>query len=274
MPKRKAATSQSVAQNRRWEMTEAPSVPLLLLPGTLCDARAFGSVAHVAGAVPVDLTGHSAVDAAVDAILAAAPDRFVPVGFSLGGIVTLALARRAPDRIAAMALVATNCREVPAENHGVRRAAVTGRDPAALVGDDLWPLYVHPDRAGDAGLRDLVIAMARDCPAGTAERQTELALSRSDSRAWLGELDCPALVLAGADDAVTPLAVQRELADGLPRARMVVLEQAGHFVLLERPDACQAVFSQWLQSLTFEPRQPEHLADAAAYTRQHLPEAP
>jgi len=154
MPKRKAATSQSVAQNRRWEMTEAPSVPLLLLPGTLCDARAFGSVAHVAGAVPVDLTGHSAVDAAVDAILAAAPDRFVPVGFSLGGIVTLALARRAPDRIAAMALVATNCREVPAENHGVRRAAVTGRDPAALVGDDLWPLYVHPDRAGDAGLRD------------------------------------------------------------------------------------------------------------------------
>lgn len=273
MPKRKAATFEAVAENRRWEMTEAPSMPLLLLPGTLCDARVFGGIADMPGAVPVDLTGHSSVDSAVDAILAAAPERFIPVGFSLGGIVAIALARKAPERVAAMALVATNGRDTPPETHAKRRAAVRGRDPAVLVGEDLWPAYVHPSRMNDEALRELVIAMACDCPLGTAERQTEIALSRADSRTWLAELDCPALVIAGADDVVTPLAVMTELAEGLPNARMAVIEQAGHFALLERPDVCMTVFSEWLQSLTENPQRPENRADAAPPTRPHLPEA-
>jgi len=257
-------------------MFEGESVPLLLLPGTLCDARAFGGMADVAGAraLAVDLTGHSSVDAAVDAILAAAPARFVPVGFSLGGIVALALARRAPERVAAMALVATNGRDVPAGDHAARRKAVRGRDPAGLVGEDLWPGYVHPDRTGDAGLRALVVDMARACPPGTAERQTELALSRLDSRPWLGDLTCPALVVAGADDAVTPLAIQRELADGLPRARLSVVDRAGHFVMLEQPVACRTIFADWLQYHSTDPRRSDSPVAAPRSTPPHHPEAP
>lgn len=254
-------------------MTEDLSVPLLLLPGTLCDARAFGAIADLPGALPVDLTGYSSVDSAVDAILEAAPAQFIPVGFSLGGIVALALARKAPDRVSAMTLVATNGRDTPPETHAKRRAAVRGRDPAVLVGEDLWPAYVHPSRVKDSALRELVIAMACDCPPGTAERQTEIALSRSDSRAWLAELACPALVIAGAQDVVTPLAVMTELAEGLPNARMAVIEEAGHFALLERPQACLAVFSEWLQSLTNDPQRPDNRANAAPPTRPHHPEA-
>lgn len=228
---------------------DAP-LPLLLLSGTLCDARAFGPVAAGSGhpLVPVDLTAHSSVDEAVDAILASAPRRFIVAGFSLGGIVALALARRAPGRVAAMILAATNCAAVPAANHAARRAAVAGRDPAGIVAD-LWPAYVCPARRDDAALRELIEDMARACPPRTAERQTELALSRDDSRPHLPRLAMPALVIAGTQDAVTPLDLQRELATGLAAATFVPIDEAGHFVLLEQPARAAAAVAHWLAAL-------------------------
>jgi 3-oxoadipate enol-lactonase/4-carboxymuconolactone decarboxylase len=45
----------------------------------------------------------------------------------------------------------------------------------------------------------------------------------------------PALVIAGAEDAIVPLETARALADGLPRGRLAVLEGAGHLAAIERP---------------------------------------
>ena len=225
------------------------TVPVLFLPGTLCDARVFAAISGALSAertLHADLTQDTSVQDAAERLLASAPDRFIAVGFSLGAIVALELAARAPHRIAAMALIAGNARPVPEADHAARRAAVAGVDPATLVGEQLWSHYVHPSRADEKCLRALITAMANACPPGTAERQTEIALSRPDNRPRLPRMDMPTLVLSGAQDVVAPEELQAEMANALPCATWTKVANAGHFLLLEQPAACSAAFSAWL----------------------------
>lgn len=227
-------------------------LPLLLLPGTLCDASVFAPMLPPGTpVVPGDLTGYDSVGAAAEAMLDAAPPRFIAVGFSLGGIVALEMASRAPERIAGMVLIATTPRDVPVEDHAARRAqSAAGIDAATLVGETLWSRYVHADRLADTALHDAVVAMARGCPADTAQRQTDLALSRVDQRPLLPGYTMPVLVLSGADDVIAPIETQQDLVAGLPNAQAVTIARAGHFVLLEKPEECRQALASWLSDLS------------------------
>ncbi len=231
-------------------MSQAPNaVPILFLPGTLCDARVFDALSSQIAAnraLYADLTADLSVDEAATRILASLPECFIAVGFSLGAIVALELAARAPERVTAMVLIAGNARNVPETDHPARRTAVLGVEPGALVGQNLWSRSVHPANLGRRDVQDLVVAMARSCPPGTAERQTEIALSRSDSRSRLASLTMPVLILSGSNDMIAPEAFQLEMAQSLPDSDWTRVPDAGHFLLLEQPVACAAAFCAWL----------------------------
>lgn len=236
-------------------LSAEPALPVLFIPGTLCSADVFAALTNVLEPERVrhaDITLDSAVGECARRLLAIAPDRFIAVGFSLGAIVALELAAIAPDRVAALGLIAGNARAVPATDHAARRAAVAGVAAGRLVGHDLWPRSVHPQQLDNEALRARIVAMAEGCPPGTAARQTELALSRGDSRPRLATMTMPALVLSGAQDQIAPAEVQAELAHGLPNGQWTQVAEAGHFLLLERPDACAAVFSRWLTQVDLD----------------------
>jgi pimeloyl-ACP methyl ester carboxylesterase len=226
----------------------AGQVPLLWLPGTLCDARVFAPMrARIGGRVhhDIDMTGHADVGSLARAILEQAPPRFIAVGFSLGAIAALALAAEAPERMAGLALIAANARDVPADRHAERRA-LARTAPAELVGETLWPASVAPARLGDERLRGTIVAMAQAAPAGTLVRQTELALTRPDRRRLLLRLAMPVLVIGGGEDRVAPPELQHEIAAACPQARLHIIPGAGHFVPLEDPDACALALAAWL----------------------------
>jgi pimeloyl-ACP methyl ester carboxylesterase len=231
-----------------------PNWPLVLLPGTLCDARVFGPwldamagepIMQGRGVLHAELTGCDSAAALATRLLEILPTRFIPVGFSLGAIITLEMALLAPDRIAAMVLVAANSRDVPPADHTARRNAAA-TDPVTLVSDILWPRYVAPSRQGDGDLRDLITDMARSAPPECSAMQTEIALTRSDKRPWLAEMAMPALILSGALDLISPSILQQELAAGLPNATLCIAPDAGHFLPLERPDFCARALAEWL----------------------------
>lgn len=52
-----------------------------------------------------------------------------------------------------------------------------------------------------------------------------------------GEMDCPVLLVWGAEDRILPLAEARTLAASLPDARLVVLDGVGHCPMFEAPKA-------------------------------------
>lgn len=227
-------------------------LPLVLLPGTMCDARVFAPLLDRLPPCQVlvpSLVGHETPADMAQTLLAELPQRFVLGGFSLGGIVALEMAAQAPQRIAGLALFDTTARPDPEGNATLRRNAVaraaqlgTGR----YAGQKLWSLYVSPE-AGDLEThRALVSAMAADAGIEAFRQQSEMAIARADSRPRLARIAMPTLVLCGEDDRLCSVDAHRELAAGISGARLAVLPQAGHFALIERPDAVATEVAAWL----------------------------
>jgi pimeloyl-ACP methyl ester carboxylesterase len=71
-------------------------------------------------------------------------------------------------------------------------------------------------------------------------------MARADLRAALPAMRCPALVLCGEADALTPPDHARELADTLPNARLEMIEGAGHMLTLEQPARVGSLLADWL----------------------------
>ncbi len=94
----------------------------MLLPGNMCDARLWPSElrASLPGAREVSFLAETSIDAMAHTALAAADGPLLPVGFSMGGIVALAMARLAPERIAALVLIDTNASADLPERAAVR----------------------------------------------------------------------------------------------------------------------------------------------------------
>ena len=64
----------------------------------------------------------------------------------------------------------------------------------------------------------------------------------------LGEITVPTLVMAGRDDFVFPPECQRELAAGIPGARLRIVERAGHSPHLEQPAEVMEAVSDFLSA--------------------------
>jgi pimeloyl-ACP methyl ester carboxylesterase len=77
-------------------------------------------------------------------------------------------------------------------------------------------------------------------------RQEEAIMGRLDGLEDLRRIVCPTLILCGAQDVLTPPKVHREMADRIPHARFVVIENCGHLSTLERPDEVTAALRDWL----------------------------
>jgi pimeloyl-ACP methyl ester carboxylesterase/predicted ester cyclase len=229
----------------------ATKVPLLLLPGTVCDERLFGPLMERLDQSDIRvmaMTGASTASDLAARILQVAPERFALAGFSLGGIVALEMMAQAPERIALLALIDTTPRPDPGHNAAIRRAAVAKARGEGMEGYilDAWDKLVSPANARNERLKDVIVAMARDAGADVLAEQSEVAISRADSRNRLSAISVPTLILAGADEQVCPLDAHEELAAGIAGARFFTIPDAGHFAPLENPAAVARHMRAWL----------------------------
>lgn len=236
---------------------EVAPVPLLLLPGTLCDARVFmpllDRLPDRAAEAKV-LAGERDVGSMAQRLLAEAPPRFALLGFSLGGIVALEIAALAPDRVLGIALVASNARDVRTELHADRRReAIDGaEDLDHYIREVMWSRYVGPGHLDDRPLQDLIAAMGVDGGPKLLMDQTEISLSRTDSRHRIRDLTVPSLVLAGSEDKLCTPEMQYEMAERMLVAKLAILPGAGHFVLLEDPLTVAVHVGAWLNVVDHE----------------------
>jgi 3-oxoadipate enol-lactonase len=173
----------------------------------------------------------------------------VPVGVSMGGYVAFELWRQAPERVAAMVLVSSRA---GAETDESRR----GRDETiALLSDDgvhaLWE-RLEPKLFASVAAPG-VVAQARELVLEQGASRLAAAVAairdRPDSTELLREVDVPALVVVGTDDALIPPAESEAIAAALPNARLVRLEGAGHLPPLERPDELNRELLDFLSGL-------------------------
>lgn len=152
-------------------------------------------------------------------------------GLSLGGAVGMWLSRYRPHRIDQLVLACTSAWFAPPEAWEERAERVRDEGMEWLADASLarW-VTKNFDQHEAQGLRAMV--------AGTpAEGYISCcaALGEWDFAAELPEIPTPTLIIAGADDPATPPEHAREIAAGIPRSRVVVLDGAAHLANVERP---------------------------------------
>ena len=226
---------------------------LLLLPGTLCDARIFRHqcrvLRDVADLRALDYARLDRSGAWLDRLLGELPEQFSVAGFSLGGLWALELLRRAPQRVQRLALIASNAR--PASGRARRRSAnqwrVLQRQGPAAVARGAKPAYFHhPSQRQRHG--PLVRAMADGTSRQVARAEFAWAAARPDSLPALHDFGGPLLLVSGEQDRLCPAAWQREMLQAQPAAHWLELPRVGHFVPLEAPGRLSLALRQWLQA--------------------------
>jgi pimeloyl-ACP methyl ester carboxylesterase len=235
-------------------MTDASSLPTLLIPGLGCTARLYTEQLPALWTFgPVTVADHrraDSMDAIARQILATAPPRFALAGLSMGGYIALAIMRIAPERVAKLALLDTGARNDTPEATEKRKASIALARAGKLdeINGMLWPVLVHKDRQGDAALRKIAGDMTLAAGADAFARQQTAIMTRPDSRPELPAIRCPTLVLVGDGDQLTPPALSEEMASLIPGSRLVVVPDCGHLSTLERPEAVTQALEEWMDT--------------------------
>lgn len=225
-------------------------IPLVLLPGMMCDARQWGPQCDsllprpIVALPPPDLETMQEMAAH---LLGQLPPRFALAGLSMGGILAMEMVRQAPARVDRLALLDTN---PLAETDAVRArrapqiARVLAGDLAGVMRDEMKPNYLARH---DAALLDLCLDMAVSLGPSYFVSQSRALASRPDQTATLAAWRGPALVLTGAQDTLCPRDRHDLMHRLMPQSRLVVVPDAGHLPPLEQPQATTAALIPWLE---------------------------
>jgi pimeloyl-ACP methyl ester carboxylesterase len=217
------------------------------------DLPGFGRSQMPADRITVELLA----DTVAALVGGAGLERVVVMGHSLGGPVALRLADRHPRLVRAVILVAGavysfsglagmrgvagGARERPLHTAATLTELLTCGVPvpapirrriaerAALRRVALWP-YVHRPGAISPELAALILGGV----GAPGVRRTARAIGNCDPFAGLGELDCPLFSIGARHDRIVPVSDLEAFHAATPGSRSVLLEQAGHMLMLER----------------------------------------
>jgi 3-oxoadipate enol-lactonase len=156
-------------------------------------------------------------------------------GVSLGGMVAMALAAKAPDRVERLVLCCTSARLGPPELWEERIAAVGAGGTAALVDGIVARWFTDDFRADDppavAKAREMILATAADGYAGCCA-----AIRDMNQLEAIGAITAPTLVIAGDADPATPPEHAADIQRRIAGSSMVVIPGVSHLAVMERPD--------------------------------------
>lgn len=204
---------------------------------------------HGHSVLAVDLPGHgrsggaplASVEAMADWIVAvldaAGVQQASLVGHSMGSLVAVECAARYPERIAKIALVGT---AFPMKVSDELLAATRDDEPLAQDMVNIWSHSAIAHFPGNPGpgfwlIGENLRLMQRQKP-GVMHVDFAACNAYANGFAAAERVRCPALVVAGRKDMMTPPRAAKELASKLPNARTVDIAGSGHALMAEKPD--------------------------------------
>ena len=239
-------------------LSSREGIPLVLLPGLVCDA-AFWMHAREALSprTHVMIAEYGSLDSLVamaEKVLREAPPTFTLAGHSMGGRIALEVLRRAPERVAGIALLDTGVQPLASGEAGQREVAgrqelvqmARERGMAQMAARWVQGMIWGP-RLRETALVTSVIEMFTRSSAETFAAQIRALIARPDASALLPGIRCPTLVLCGEQDSWAPAERHREMAAKIPDAQLVLVPECGHMCTLERPEAVTSALVDWYE---------------------------
>lgn len=178
--------------------------------------------------------------------------RAVIGGMSMGGYVTFAMLRLAPDRFSGLVLVDTRATaDNDQQKDGRRKMMATARERgAAAIADEMLPKLLGETTRRErpevgARVRRMIEGNRPDTIAGAVEAM----MTRPDSTPLLGEVSVPTLIVCGDEDRLTPPSDSEAMHHAIPGSRLVLLPGAGHLSSLETPEPFNEALRDFVSSL-------------------------
>jgi pimeloyl-ACP methyl ester carboxylesterase len=232
---------------------------IVFLPGNMCDARLWGgpkgpicqAVSDVGWTYSFPKLGYarSISDMAARA-LKSHEGPLVPVGFSMGGIIALEMARMAMDRLVGLVLIDTTARADLRGSERLRQQeAVRAGHLERVVREELKPNYLASCNSDNLTMLALLRTMALDLGPDVFIAQSEALRTRADLSPVLPQLSMPVLLACGEEDRLCPPTLQQTLADEIPKSKPIVFAKAGHLLPLEQPNLLASALSSYFTSL-------------------------
>jgi pimeloyl-ACP methyl ester carboxylesterase len=204
---------------------------------------------HDRNVLAVDLPGHgrsggqpletveAISDWLIDVLDAAGVGEAAIVGHSLGSLAAVAAAAHYPDRVRAIALVGSTL-PMPVSK-GLLEAAKNNRHEAIDM-LTLWGYSKSAQLGGNPSPGHWMVGggqrlMERAGP-GVIYADLNACNEYTAGLEHAATVRCPALLILGERDRLTPPRSAQRLAATLPNAETVVLEGCGHAMLAEQPD--------------------------------------
>ncbi|OBY27950.1 alpha/beta fold hydrolase [Leisingera sp. JC1] len=233
--------------------------PLVLLPGMMCDGRIFyAQVRTFSGSMPVmvlPLAGGDTVEKIAARMLTHLPPRFALAGFSMGGILAMELVRRAPERISRLCIIGASPLAETPDQAASREPQIVAARAGRL--EDVLRETMPTEALAPGPLRlevhKLFCRMGMELGPEMYVAQARALQRRPDQQAAMRRVHVPTLVLGGEHDTLVPPAKLDLLAQLIPEARLEILPDAGHFPVLEQPDAVNRALLHWLAEPVSEP---------------------
>lgn len=179
-------------------------------------------------------------------------EKWAVLGHSFGGMVALEYALRYPQHLSHLLLVDTCGESRWAQTNAPQALAARGFSPEIVeLAHRFFNGAIEPKEMTRASIKFgrayyhklNAFTLAREMISGMRMKTRPEALIFGFGqllKGWsvmdrLGEITAPTLVLAGRDDFQFPPEHQESLAEGIPNARLRIIEKAGHNVISEKP---------------------------------------
>jgi 3-oxoadipate enol-lactonase len=168
-------------------------------------------------------------------------ERAVVAGCSMGGNVAQAFAAEFPQRTSALGLVDTTAwygADAAAKFHERADTART-KGLRSMIDFQLTRWFSDGFRADHPEVltrtTDIFVANDVECYAASCE-----LLGAADTRAQLATFNMPTTIVVGEEDYATPVAMARQLHDGIRHSTLTIIPAARHLTPIEFPDRITA----------------------------------
>lgn len=240
-------------------LTTRTSLPLLCVPGLMCNATVWDPVlprlATVCQATVCEQGDADSLTGLAQQLLAQAPAHMLLAGHSMGARIVLEAVRLAPQRIHGVALLDTGYlprlsgaagEEETQKRFGLLRVAQM--QGVRAMAQNWVQGMVHPRRLGDTELIERIVTMFETRSPQDFERQIQALLNRPDARTVLQHLQVPTALICGRQDAWSPPAQHEAMHHMVPGSTLTLIDDAGHMAPMEQPDAVAQALSHWLDT--------------------------
>jgi pimeloyl-ACP methyl ester carboxylesterase len=223
---------------------------LVFIPGTLCTETVFQPLLRYLNypSITIRFTHQSTLTDMASEVKRRVGERpFIPVGFSMGGMVAFELIRQFESQIRGLCLVCSNCHSDSPERAQSRQEHLNiakKQNLATLMKDIYLPVYFQQT---SNELAQLVVDMANELGIETFQAQLNVLAERPDSIDLLKVFNLPSLVIGGQYDIPCPPEHQCVMASALPDSELHLIDKAGHFALLEYPLDIATIIQNWVE---------------------------